>query len=221
MSFMNETTERSDQPGRALNWQGVKRDVIVIGASAGGVEALGRLFSMLPRDLPAIIGCVMHRGMIPSQLASVLGRQSSLPIREPPSGEAVQRGVIYLAPPDQHLLFTPHGVEVSRGPREHSTRPAVDPLFRSAAATYGDRVVGLLLTGAGQDGMRGMIAIAQSQGLTLVQDPEDAYMPHMPLSAIQGDHVQGSFPLDGLPGVLATLAEGGAVDGRVNKRNKS
>jgi two-component system chemotaxis response regulator CheB len=217
---MDGKTDQIDSPRRALNSEGVTRDVIVIGASAGGVEALGRLFSLLPRELPATIACVLHRGMIPSHLAEVLTRHSSLPIREPQREETVQRSVIYLAPSDQHLLFTPHGIMVQRGPREHSTRPAVDPLFRSAAATYGNRVVGLLLTGAGQDGLRGMIAIAQSHGLTLVQDPEDAYMPYMPMSAIQGDNVKGAYPLEELPAVLTTLAAGGAVQGTIEKRQR-
>ncbi len=209
-----------EQQGPALNSEGLTRDVTVIGASAGGVEALVRLFSLLPRELPATIACVLHRGMIPSRLAEVLARKSSLPIREPLRGETAQRGVIYLAPADQHLVFTPHGIDVQRGPREHSTRPAVDPLFRSAAATYGERVVGLLLTGGGQDGLPGMIAIAESCGLTLVQDPEDAYMPYMPLSAIQGDHVTGVYPLEVLPGVLTTLADGRPVEGAIEKRQK-
>jgi two-component system chemotaxis response regulator CheB len=217
---MDGRTHETDSPGRALNAARITRDVIVIGASAGGVETLVRLFSLLPRELPATIACVLHRGMIPSRLAEVLARQSSLTIREPQREETVHRGVIYLAPADRHLLFTPHGIDVQRGPREHSTRPAVDPLFRSAAATYGDRVVGLLLTGGGQDGMRGMIAIAQAQGLTLVQDPADAYMPYMPLSAIQGDHINGAYPLEALPAVLATLAGGGVVDGTIEKRQK-
>ena len=103
------------QPGTALNSETVTRDVIVIGASAGGVEALVRLFSLLPRDLPATISCVLHRGMIPSRLVDVLARQSALSIRELQTGETVQRGIIYLAPADQHLLFSPYGVEVQRG----------------------------------------------------------------------------------------------------------
>ena len=152
----------------------------MIGASAGGVSALQELLAMLPADLPAAIGCVLHRGPTPSQLAAVLGHRSALPVREPTQGETVQQGVVYLAPADHHLLFQPEGIEVQRGPREHGTRPAVDPLFRSAASTYGKRVVGLLLTGAGQDGLDGMIAISQSAGWNLVQDPEEAHMPYMP-----------------------------------------
>ena len=149
---MKQVAEGRDQPRRALNWQGVKRDVIVIGVVRGRRRSRGPAVSMLPRDLPAVIGCVMHRGMIPGHLAAVLGRRSSLPIREPQTGETVQRGMIYLAPADQHLLFSPQGIEVNRGQREHSTRPAVDPLFRSAAATYGDRVVGVVLKGGGKMG---------------------------------------------------------------------
>jgi two-component system chemotaxis response regulator CheB len=111
------------------------------------VAALQELLTRLPADLPAAIGCVLHRGPSPSHLATVFGRRSSLPVREPSQGETVQHGIIYLAPADHHLLFQHEGIEVQRGPREHGTRPAVDPLFRSAAATYGKRVVGLLLTG--------------------------------------------------------------------------
>ncbi len=87
------------------------------------------------------MGCVLHRGPTPNDLAAVLGYRSSLPVREPRQGETVQHGMIYLAPPDRHLLFQREGIEVQRSHREHSTRPAVDPLFRSAAATYGERVV--------------------------------------------------------------------------------
>jgi two-component system chemotaxis response regulator CheB len=218
---MKATTDHMAQEVPAVNSQGVKRDIIVIGASAGGVEALTRLFTLLPRDLPATIGCVLHRGLVPSHLAPVLGQSSSLPLREPQAGEPMQRGMIYLAPADQHLLFTPDCVTVQRGPVEHGTRPAIDPMFRSAAATYGERVVGVLLTGASQDGLRGMIAVSQSGGLTLVQHPDDAYLPYMALSALHGDDVKGAYPLEELPAVLATLAGGGSVAGMGKERKKS
>jgi two-component system chemotaxis response regulator CheB len=167
---------------------------------------------MLTADLPAAIGCVLHRGPTASQLAAVLNHHSAWHVREPTQNEAVQHGMVYLAPADHHLLFRPEGIDVQRGPREHGTRPAVDPLFRSAAATYGKRVVGLLLTGAGQDGLDGMIAISQSEGWNLVQDPEEAYMPYMPLAALHGDHVRGAYRLADLPAVLTTLAGGGTLD---------
>jgi two-component system chemotaxis response regulator CheB len=166
---------------------------------------------MLPADLPAVIGCVLHRGAIPGQLATVLGRRSSLPVIEPRSREKTKRGVIYLAPADQHLLFSKGRLDVQRGPREHSTRPAIDPLFRSAAEAYGKRVVGVVLTGCGEDGVSGMIAIGHHKGLSVVQDPEEAYMPYMPLNALRFDNVAGVFPLDGLAPALATLAQGETI----------
>jgi two-component system, chemotaxis family, protein-glutamate methylesterase/glutaminase len=209
-------------PSRTASFDGApssrsKRDIIVIVASAGSVYALQQLLSMLPADLRAAIGCVLHRGPTASQLAAVLGHHSALPVREPTQGEAVRHGMVYLAPADHHLLFQPEGIEIPRGPREHGTRPAVDPLFRSAATTYGKRVVGLLLTGAGQDGLDGMIAISQSAGWNLVQHPEEAYMPSMPLAALHGDHVCGAYRLADLPAVLTTLAGGGSPDRRSAK----
>ncbi len=204
--------QQSPGQGGALNMEEIPRDVIVIGASAGGVTALQRLFALLPADLPAVIGCVLHRGAMPGLLATVLGRRSLLPLVEPQSGEQARPGVIYLAPADHHMLFLKTGIEVQRGPREHSTRPAVDPLFRSAAKTYGERVVGALLTGCGQDGLSGMIAIREARGLAVVQDPDEAYMPYMPLNALHFDDVKGTFPLETLAEVLNRLARGYKVE---------
>ena len=124
------------------------RDVIVVGASAGGVQALMYLLSKLPGELPAIIGLVLHRTPYhETQLAAVLGRQSTLRVIEPRDGTALERGCVYVAPRDQHLVFERGAARLSRGPREHMTRPAIDPLFRSAAAEFGARVAGVLLTG--------------------------------------------------------------------------
>lgn len=167
-----------------------------------------RLFSMFPPDIPALIGCVLHRGALAGQLAAVLGRRSSLPVIEPQSGDKASHGVIYLAPADHHLLFVKDRIEIQRSPREHSTRPAIDPLFRSAAKVYGKRVVGTILTGSGEDGVSGLLAIGEAQGLALVQDPDEAYMPYMPLNALRYDHVDGTFLLDELAPVLASLVRG-------------
>jgi two-component system, chemotaxis family, protein-glutamate methylesterase/glutaminase len=203
-------TIRQRRPGSlvTLNSQRVARRVIVIGASAGGVEALMHLFSMFPPDIPAIIGCVLHRGTLPGQLSAVLGRRSRLPVIEPRPGEVAKQGAIYLAPADYHLMFEKDKLKLERGPRENSTRPAIDPLFRSAAETYGEAVVGVLLTGGGEDGASGLTAIGNANGLALVQDPNEAYMPYMPLNAIRFDHVDGAFPLDALAPILASLARG-------------
>jgi two-component system chemotaxis response regulator CheB len=123
----------------------------------------------------------------------------------------LKHGVIYLAPPDHHLLIEPDGIAIHRGPKEHSTRPSIDPLFRSAAAAHGKRVVGMLLTGCGEDGVSGLIAISQGSGVTLAQDPDDAYMPYMPMNALRYDEVAGAFPLRQLSGVVLALARGRSV----------
>lgn len=197
-----------------FNVEGVRRDVIVVGASAGGVMALTELFAALPGTLSASIGVVLHRSTVPGELAHVLGRKSALPVVEPKGTSPLKSGVIYLAPPDHHLLFEPHVVAVQRGPKEHSTRPAIDPLFRSAATSYGERVVGILLTGCGEDGVSGLIAISQGSGVTLAQDPEEAYMPYMPLNALRFDEVDGVFPIRDMADVISTLAEGQPVAAR-------
>jgi two-component system, chemotaxis family, protein-glutamate methylesterase/glutaminase len=219
---VNHSRARSPHPKArssfAVNVEGIKRDVIVIGASAGGVTALTELFAALPAELPALIGVVLHRSTSPGELAYVLGRRSACPVVEPKLTCALKPGVIYLAPPDHHLLFEPHGVAVHRGPKEHSTRPAVDPLFRSAAASYGKRVVGILLTGCGEDGVSGLIAISQASGVTLAQDPEDAYMPYMPMNALQFDNVAGVFALRDIPSVVSALAKGQSVSASTRQR---
>ena len=176
--------------------------------------ALSELFAALPPRLPAAIGVVLHRSTSPSELASVLGRRSPLPVIEPEAGSPLTVGAIYLAPPDHHLLFVRGGIAVQRGPKEHSTRPAIDPLFRSAAAAYGERVVGMLLTGCGEDGVSGLIAVSQASGVTLAQDPEEAYMPYMPMNALRFDDIEGVFPLREMALVIRALVKGQPVSPR-------
>ncbi|OQW32799.1 MAG: hypothetical protein A4E19_05430 [Nitrospira sp. SG-bin1] len=210
----NRTNARPIGGGKrpaTVNADGIKRDIIVIGASAGGVPALQQIFADFPADIPAVIGVVLHRGSQPSQLAQVLGRRSALPVVEPNHAMALKPGTIYLSPADHHLLFQRSSIVLQRGPREHSTRPAVDPLFRSAAESYGLRVVGVLFTGCGEDGVSGLIAITEAGGLTLAQDPEEAYMPYMPLNAIRFDEVAGLVSLDNAASVLTSLAYGDQV----------
>jgi two-component system, chemotaxis family, protein-glutamate methylesterase/glutaminase len=194
-----------------LNPEGIKRDIIVIGASAGGVTALKELFASLPPDLPAAIGVVLHRSSSPSGLADVLGRDSDLPVIEPANHSPLKQSTIYLAPPDQHLLFNGDGVIIQRGPKEHSTRPAIDPLFRSAAEKYGERVLGVQLTGCGEDGVSGLLHINAAAGLAIAQDPAEAYMPYMPMNALRFDDVQGIFPLRDIGSVIVALARGNEV----------
>ena len=197
---------------RMINAEGQARDVIVVGASAGGVQALMHLLSKLPADLPAIVGIVLHRTPYhETRLPWVLGRHSALTTLEPEDGALLERGVAYVAPRDQHLLFEKDRARLSRGPREHMTRPAVDPLFRSAAKAFGPRVVGVLLTGFGGDGVPGLIEISAGGGLSLVQDPREAAHPTMPRRAIAEDDVDAILPLDGLAETLIALAQGRAI----------
>jgi two-component system, chemotaxis family, protein-glutamate methylesterase/glutaminase len=195
-----------------VNAEAIKRDVIVIGASAGGVETLGRLLSALPPGLPAIVAVVQHRSPVYTlSLATLLARYSPLPLIEPDTGQPLQPGTVYIAPPDRHMVFEQGIVKLSRGPTEHRSRPAVDVLFRSAAATYRERVVGVVLTGAGEDGTAGLRAIKAAGGLSVVQDPSDARHPGMPSYALRHDGVDLILHLKELPAAFLALAKGEPV----------
>jgi two-component system chemotaxis response regulator CheB len=181
-------------------------DVAVVGASAGGVRALRTLFAGFPADYRGIVAAVLHRSPVfESQLPDVLGAQSPLPVLEPDDGTAPEPGHIYVAPRDQHLSFGRLGLRLDRGPKQHFTRPAIDPLFLSAAQTYGRRVVGVVLTGGGDDGVDGLIAIKACGGMTIVQEPEEAAYPTMPRNALLYDHVDFALPLEAIAPKLAEL----------------
>jgi two-component system chemotaxis response regulator CheB len=187
----------------------VVRDVIAIGASAGGIEALLSLFGKLPPSLPATIAVVVHRPpLFESQLARLLDRVSALPVLEPGDSQPAEAGRIYLAPRDHHMVFEDGVIRLNRGPQQHRFRPAVDPLFLSAAEIYGRRVVGCLLSGGGADGVRGLIAIKARGGLSIVQDPREARNPTMPISAIAEDDVDAILRLDQMGEALASLTAG-------------
>jgi two-component system, chemotaxis family, protein-glutamate methylesterase/glutaminase len=164
-----------------------RRDVVVVGASAGGVEALTRFVRHLPPDFPGAIFVVLHVSPSGSVLPAILGRATNLPVTHAIEGETIQPGRIYVAPPDRHLLVEPHRVRVLPGPRQNGHRPGIDPLFRTAAWAYGYRVVGVLLSGTLDDGTLGLQAIKRDGGLSLVQDPDDALYRSMPESAITHD----------------------------------
>ena len=196
-----------------INSERVRCDVVVIGASAGGVTALRELFGKLPSDLEAAIAVVLHRSPVAeTPLAPVLGWRSSLPVMEAVDAMPFQRGNIYVAPRDQHLRIDGATLRLSRGPKEHHTRPAIDPLFRSAATSMGTRVVGVLLSGTGDDGVSGLISITAAGGVTLVQDPSEAAYPQMPRSAILKDRVQGALAVADIADVLMQLARGDVVE---------
>jgi len=189
-----------------------RRDIIVIGASAGGVEALMSIFARLPKDLPAAVAVVLHRHPLYNvHLAKVLARGASLPLVEVLEEGPLSPGTIYIAPSDAHLLLTKDGMKIDRGAKEHFTRPAVDPLFRSAAEAYGPRMMGVLLTGGGDDGVRGLINIKAAAGISIIQNPDEAKASSMPMNALLYDHVDLVLSLQDIPAAVAALAQGESI----------
>jgi len=172
-----------------------KQDIVVVGTSAGGVEALQVLVAGLPADLQAAVFIVLHIGVGIdglSYLPEILSKAGHLPAVRPKDGEPIKRGTIYVAPPDCHLLIKPERVHLSHGPKENRTRPAINPLFRSAALAYGARVTAVILTGLLDDGVAGLAEIKRRGGIAMVEDPDTARYPSMPLNAlkcVQVDHV--------------------------------
>lgn len=188
-------------------------DRIVVGASAGGVEALLALARALPASLPAALFVVLHLpATSKSHLPQLLDRAGPLVAHHPTDGERIQNGHIYVAPPDLHLLIEGEQVWLVAGPKENRHRPAVDPLFRSAAVAYGPRVVGVVLTGTLDDGTAGLHAIKRRGGIAVVQDPNEALYSSMPLSALTHVEVDYSLPLAEISPLLIRLAEEPADD---------
>src|SRR5437016_6436818 len=182
-------------------------DIIVIGASSGGLRALEQLCGALPADLPAAVFIVWHtHPRSPAMLAPALDRRGPLPAAVAQDGQPIRPGRIYVAPPDQHLLLARDRVRVIRGPRENRFRPAVDPLFRTAARALGPRVIGVVLSGTMDDGTEGLLLIKRHGGVAIVQDPADAEAPDMPASAIRHVPVDHVLPLADIPRMLAKLA---------------
>jgi len=182
-------------------------DIIVVGASAGGVGALKEIVRGLPQDLPVAVFVVIH---IPTEgtslLPCILNRAGSLPAVHPVDGEGIQHGRIYIAPNNRHLLLTRGYIPSGQGPRENKVRPAVDPLFRTAARAYGPRVVGVVLTGNLDDGAAGLLAVKKRGGIAVVQDPDSALFPGMPQSALKYVDVDYCLPLADIPPLLVSLA---------------
>lgn len=183
------------------------RDIVVVGASAGGVEALRALVGGLPADFPGSVFVVMHTAPdSPGVLAQILDRAGPLRAAHAANRERIHAGRVYVAPPDTHLLLEPGVLRLTRGPKENRFRPAVDPLFRSAAAVYGPRVVGVILTGGLDDGTSGLWAVKRLGGVAVVQDPEEAFMSSMPQSALEQVEVDYTLPLAELAPLLSRLA---------------
>lgn len=181
--------------------------IIVVGASAGGVQALTTLVQGLPRDFPAALVIVLHVGPHRSILPAILARAGPLPAAHARHEERVEPARIYVAPPDHHLLLVDERLYLNRGAKEHHSRPAIDPLFRSAALTYGPGAIGVVLTGNLDDGTAGLQAIKACGGTAIVQDPGDAEAPDMPASARKFVDVDHCVTLAALPGLLITLTK--------------
>jgi two-component system, chemotaxis family, protein-glutamate methylesterase/glutaminase len=198
--------------GVSINPEKVARDVVVVGASAGGVRAVIEMLSRLPADLPAFMAVVIHRGAdSTSSWADVLGRKTNLRVIEPAHGDPLTPGFVYIAPADCHMTFEQGRIALDGGAKEHHARPAVDPLFASAARDYGSRVVGVVLTGGGHDGMQGLLDVTTAGGLSLVQKPSEAEHASMPKYAIAHDHVRAELTVDEIGDALVLLARGGEV----------
>jgi two-component system, chemotaxis family, protein-glutamate methylesterase/glutaminase len=184
----------------------VTPDIIVIGASAGGVSALRKLIASLPDSLEASLFVVQHSHADgPEQLAKMLQTAGGLKASYAEDKAPFAPGHLYLAPADHHLLLEPGMMRVVRGPKENRHRPAIDPLFRSAAVHYGPRTVGVVLTGILNDGTAGLAAVNQCGGITVVQDPEDADAPEMPASAQEHVTVDHCVPMADMAALLAKL----------------
>lgn len=185
-----------------------KRDIVVVGTSAGGVEALTALVAGLPVSLQAAVFVVLH---LPpdgeSHLPHILSRAGALQATMAQDGDEIQCGRILIAPPDRHLLLTRERVRVVYGPRENHFRPAIDPLFRSAALAFGPRVIGVVLTGALDDGSSGLVAIKREGGLALVQDPETATFPSMPQAALRHADIDVCAPVAELASKIVDLTQ--------------
>ena len=181
-------------------------DVIVIGCSAGGVEALPRIIQQLPHDFPASVCIVQHMAATETPyLVDILRRTTQLPVAWAEQGVRLERGRVYVAPPDLHLLFSDEHLVLARTARENHSRPSIDKLFRSAAATHGTRVIGVLLTGMLDDGVSGLRSIRDAGGLVVVQDPESAAFPDLPARALLALNPDRTLSLDAIGGALVSL----------------
>jgi two-component system, chemotaxis family, protein-glutamate methylesterase/glutaminase len=186
----------------------VQRDVIVIGASAGGVQALQSLVAQLPPELPASILVVLHlMSSGTSVLHSILDRAGPLSVSQGEDGRPLERGHIYVAPPDHHMLLRGPRIHLTSGPRENGHRPAIDPLFRSAGRAYGPRAIGVILSGNLDDGTDGLRLIKERGGATVVQDPRDAAYRDMPANAIESVGPDRVVPLGRLGAALCELLD--------------
>ena len=184
--------------------KGEAQRVVVIGASAGGVEALSAVMRGLPAGLGAPVFIVLH--IAPngySRLPAILARAGRLPVEHAKDGQPIQPGRVFVAPPNRHMVITKSKIQLSAGPKENGFRPAVDPLFRSAARSFGGGVIGVILSGGLTDGAAGMRAIKQGGGIGIVQDPDEAPFQGMPASALEMGPVDYTLGVDQIGSTIA------------------
>jgi two-component system chemotaxis response regulator CheB len=196
--------------------------IVVLGASAGGVQSLRDVVGGLPPDFEGAVFVVLHiPASQPSALPEILSRSGPLPAVHPRDGDRITGGRIYVAPPDHHLLVDRGSIAVSRGPKENRFRPSIDALFRSAAFSYGSQVVGVILSGALDDGTSGLWSIKRLGGTTIVQEPGDAGFDSMPLSAISQVQVDHQASGTAIGPILARLSAVPAVEARAETADLS
>ncbi|MBB5712517.1 chemotaxis protein CheB [Sphingomonas xinjiangensis] len=184
-----------------------KRDIIAIGGSAGSGAVLKRLVDALPADFPASVFVSTHiPANSPGFLSEILSSRSAIPVSQAIEGQPIERGHVYVAAPDRHLLLVDGTIRLGEGPRENMVRPAIDPLFRSAALAYGSRVVGVVLTGMLNDGASGLHAIKSCGGTAVVQSPLDAEAEQMPVAALEATDVDHVVPSADLAALLVKIA---------------
>ncbi len=194
------------KPAETLSYSLRNFDVVALGASAGGLNALRQVLSGLPINFPSSIVVVQH--LAPghkSWMAPLLGRSSRLKVKQAEHGEILMPGVVYTAPPDEHLLVGPGKVQLAHSQLVHFSRPSIDLLFESVAGTYGSRSIGVVLSGSGRDGAAGARTIKEAGGITIAQLPETAEFRHMPEAAIETGCIDFILPLGEIAEKLAGL----------------
>lgn len=200
---------RSDPEGTvdAADVSMTRPDIVVLGASAGGVEVISRIVAGLPREMRAAVLVVLHVSRGRSYLPEILSRLGTMPAVHPDDGERLRYGHIYVAPPDHHLTVEGDIVRVTQGPAENGVRPAVDPLFRSAAQAFGPRVIAVVCSGSLDDGTAGLTAVKAAGGISIVQDPDEAMAPGMPRSALASVKVDHVLPAGEIAPLIAALVQ--------------
>jgi len=202
-----EDVSRAEESDRDVSSQA--RDIVVIGASAGGLEAIKVLVTALPSTFSGSVFIVIHLAAgAQSTAAKILDRASDIEVTAPADNTPIVPGRVYVSSPDRHMLLESGRIRIVRGPKENRHRPAIDPLFRSAAWAYGPRVVGVVLSGSGDDGTAGLWAIKSCGGTTVVQDPAEAAHSSMPENALKYNSIDHRLPIGQIAPLLIRLSKG-------------